>query len=173
MRFEGHGSDVKSCHWHPFQTLLATGSKDNKLKLWDPRNGREIESLSPHNNTINQVRFNPVNGHWLLTGSRDCSLKLHDVRMLKPDGVRSFLGHQDQVTVAAWHPSREELFASASHDGQISYWLSNHGGLHHVPQAHSTMVWGLAWHPEGKSIASTGNDHKIKFWGRLRPHDKM
>ena len=91
--------------------------------------------------------------------------------MLRPEGLRTYLGHEDQVTVVAWHPFKEELFATASHDGQISYWLTGSGILHHVPEAHSTMVWGLDWHPEGHTIASTGNDHKIKFWGRLRPQD--
>ena len=42
LRFEGHGSDVKSCDWHPTQCLVATGSKDNKVKLWDPRTGGEV-----------------------------------------------------------------------------------------------------------------------------------
>ena len=37
--FEGHGSDVKSCDWHPVHSLIVTGSKDNKVKLWDPRWG--------------------------------------------------------------------------------------------------------------------------------------
>lgn len=95
-KFEGHGSDVKSCQWHPWLSLIVTGSKDNKVKLWDPRLGTaEVESIQPHNNTINQVRFSPMNGNWLLSGSRDCSLKLHDIRMLKHEGLQTFLGHED------------------------------------------------------------------------------
>ncbi len=26
IEYQGHGSDVKSCDWHPFQCLVATGS---------------------------------------------------------------------------------------------------------------------------------------------------
>ena len=33
------------------------------------------------------------------------------------------------------------------------------------------MVWGLAWHPEGHMLVSTGNDHKLRFWGQNRPKD--
>jgi polyadenylation factor subunit 2 len=40
--FEGHGSDVKTCDWHPFKCLVVTGSKDNYVKLWDPRTGKEV-----------------------------------------------------------------------------------------------------------------------------------
>lgn len=86
-RFEGHGSDVKSCDWHPSQCLVVTGSKDNKVKLWDPRLGKEVHTLQSHNNTINQVRWNPVNGNWLLTGSRDSTIKIHDIRTMKEFNV--------------------------------------------------------------------------------------
>jgi polyadenylation factor subunit 2 len=29
------------------------------------------------------VRWNPINGNWLLTGSQDASLKVHDIRVMK------------------------------------------------------------------------------------------
>lgn len=53
IKFEGHNSDVKTCHWHPQEAIVATGSKDNQVKLWDPKSGREIHTLQSHNNTIN------------------------------------------------------------------------------------------------------------------------
>ncbi len=90
-----------------------------------------------------------------------------------------FQKHTDQVTVVAWHPQKEELFASASHNGEIIYWLANSGHLHTIDHAHTsekgepTMIWGLGWHPEGNIIASTGNDHKIRFWGRNKPHEDV
>ena len=40
--FEGHGSDVKTCDWHPQKSLIVTGSKDNYVKLWDPKSGKEV-----------------------------------------------------------------------------------------------------------------------------------
>lgn len=91
------------------------------------------------------MRWNPVNGNWLLTGSRDATVKVHDIRMMKEFNV--FQKHEDQVTVVAWHPFKEELFASASHNGEIMYWLANSGHLHTISKAHATMIWGLAWHP--------------------------
>jgi WD40 repeat protein len=37
-----HLSDVKCAEWHPFRSLIATGSKDNTVKLWDPRESRSL-----------------------------------------------------------------------------------------------------------------------------------
>lgn len=45
MCFEGHGSDVKSCDWHPDKALIATGSKDNYVRIWDPRTGKETHTV--------------------------------------------------------------------------------------------------------------------------------
>ena len=102
---------------------MATGSQDNYVRLWDPRTGKDVASMQPHNKTTSQVRWNPINGNWLLTGSHDASHKVHDIRIMKD--FNTFHGHSGQVTVAQWHPIKEELFASASHSGEISYWMAN------------------------------------------------
>ena len=131
--------------------------------------------MQPHNKVINKVRWNPINGNWLLTGSQDMSLKIHDIRMMKE--LQHFQGHDNQVTTVAWHPHKEELFVSGSLSGQIIFWQANYGLLHMIERAHFTprgepnMVWGLAWHPEGHLLVSTGNDHKLRFWGRNKQTD--
>lgn len=42
---EGHGWDVKSISWHPFNSLLLSGGKDQHVKLWDTRTAKELQSL--------------------------------------------------------------------------------------------------------------------------------
>ncbi len=41
----GHGWDVKCIDWHPTKALLASGSKDNLVKLWDPKTGKALTTL--------------------------------------------------------------------------------------------------------------------------------
>ena len=116
LTFTEHQSDVKSCDWHPFQSLIITGSKDQHVRVWDPRSGKAASVIKAHNNTINQVRWNPVNGIWFLTGSRDHKIKVFDIRKIDIE-INQFEGHDDKVNVVTWHPIKEELFASASHNG--------------------------------------------------------
>ena len=79
-----------------------------------------------------------------------------------------FEGHEDHVTVVTWHPHKEELFASASHNGQIIFWLAKSAGrdgmLHRIDNAHKQMIWGMSWHPSGQMLASSGNDMKVRLW---------
>ena len=35
-----HGWDVTCIDWHPFKSLIITGSKDNLIKLWCPKSGK-------------------------------------------------------------------------------------------------------------------------------------
>lgn len=41
----GHHAEVYSVAWHPHQALIASGSRDTTVKLWDPRAGRDVATL--------------------------------------------------------------------------------------------------------------------------------
>ncbi len=43
----GHGADVKGVDWHPYKSLIASGSKDSQqpVKLWDPKSGQSLATL--------------------------------------------------------------------------------------------------------------------------------
>jgi len=44
----GHQSDVKCVDWHPQRALIASGSRDSAIRLWDPKIGKSIRyRLSP------------------------------------------------------------------------------------------------------------------------------
>ena len=70
----GHGGDVKGCDWHPTKAVVASGSKDGLVKVWDAKAGRNIATLHDHRNTVMQTLWN-ANGNWLLSACRDQSLK--------------------------------------------------------------------------------------------------
>jgi len=70
----GHGGDVKGCDWHPTKAVIASGSKDGLVKVWDAKAGRNIATLHGHRNTVMQTLWN-ANGNWLLSACRDQSLK--------------------------------------------------------------------------------------------------
>ncbi|KAH6759812.1 Transducin/WD40 repeat-like superfamily protein [Perilla frutescens var. frutescens] len=120
LRPAGHGWDVKCVDWHPTKSLLVSGGKDNLVKLWDAKSGRELSSFHGHKNTVLCVKWNQ-NGNWVLTASKDQIIKLYDIRAMKE--LESFRGHRKDITALAWHPFHEEYFVSGSYDGSIFHWL--------------------------------------------------
>ncbi|VDL59178.1 unnamed protein product [Hymenolepis diminuta] len=168
----GHGSDVRSIAWHPYKSLVISGSKDAQqpIKLWDPKTGEAITTLYAHKNTCTDVAWN-MNGNWFLTASRDHLIKLFDLRFMKEE-LQTFRGHKKEVTRIVWHPVHENLFASGSGDGAIHFWCAgNETELGVIDGAHDNMIWSLAWHPLGHILVSGGNDFSTKFWTRDRPGD--
>ena len=56
-------------------TILASGSCDMTIKLWDVETKTEIVTLKGHNKTVNSVAFN-TDGTIIASGSSDKTIKL-------------------------------------------------------------------------------------------------
>src|SRR5881398_2323492 len=67
-QFKGHGERVASVAFSPDGKVLATGSFDNTVKLWDFATGKELHNLKGHTNQVYSVAFSP-DGNLLASGS--------------------------------------------------------------------------------------------------------
>ena len=161
--FKEHLSDVKSCDWNPYKNVIASGGKDKLVKLWDPSSKNNvIDTLHPHKNSINRVRFNK-NGNWLLTASKDHLLKVIDIRMMKE--LQTFKGHNSEVNTMVWHPLYEDVFCSAGADRFIIFWKVGVNKCY-KKLAHMKEIFDLCFNKTGTLLASGSNDAYLKFWIR-------
>jgi polyadenylation factor subunit 2 len=185
----GHGWEVRSVDWHPTKGLIASGSKDNLVKLWDPRTSRCLSTLHFHKQTVGMVRFQPLSGNFLATASRDATCRILDLRAMKD--FKILRGHEKDVTSIAWHPLHTSLIATGGYDGAIHHYLIDDSSSTHeqnqtsesslitmqptasVLYAHDSAVWSLDWHPQGHLLCSGSNDRATRFWERSRPGDPM
>jgi len=166
---EGHGWDVRCMDWHPFLPIIASGSKDSLVKIWDARSGKPLTTLHGHKNTINKVKWNR-NGNWLLTGSRDQLAKLYDVRTMRE--FQTFRGHTKEITSIRWHPVHEDLFVTGTAGGALHFWIVDRSdAVVDIPSAHGSTVHDVDWHPVGHILVSSSQDNATKFWTRNRPGD--
>lgn len=186
VKLEGHGGDVTTAQWHPYNALIATGSQDTQCRLWDPRTAAQgsVAALHGHSQALSAVRWHP-NGLSLLTAAKDGVVRLWDIRQLKPE-LKRFKVHTSAVSAVEWHPQAADLFSSAGADGRILHWLvseSSGDAVHGVTEvlretaaieaAHEKFrdranpVNCLAWSPQGHVLASGGNE--IKYWARNKP----
>ena len=70
-QLSGHTHDVNSVAFSP-DGILASGSTDGWVLLWDPNSGASIQSLwaNGHDEAVNSVAFSP-DGEFLATGGND------------------------------------------------------------------------------------------------------
>jgi WD40 repeat protein len=134
--------------------------------------GREYKHTSP----LVGCRFDP-SGKYVFAGAQDNAV----VRWDLGKGKKTLLaGHKSWVRALAF-AAKEKLLFSGDWAGRILVWPVDAESPKPVRTiaAHKGWVRALAVSPDGKTLASCGNDHLVKLWSvpgakllrELRGHD--
>jgi RNA polymerase sigma factor (sigma-70 family) len=110
--------EQNSVCFSPDGKLLASGSYDTTVWLWDVAAGKAARVLTGHESSVHSVVFSP-DGKTLASASRDRSIRLWDTATGKQD--RKLTGHQGDIYSLAFSPDGKRL-ASASLDGTALIW---------------------------------------------------
>lgn len=64
--------------FHPYGELLASGSSDTDIKLWDIRKKGCIYTYTKdgHNKTVNSLKFSP-DGQWIASAGEEGMVKVN------------------------------------------------------------------------------------------------
>ncbi|KAL4869265.1 hypothetical protein BDV12DRAFT_196507 [Aspergillus spectabilis] len=125
---EGHFDWVQSVAFSQDGQLLASGSYDRTIKLWDPATGTLKYTLEGHSGPVQSVTFSQ-DGQLLASGSSDQTIKLWDpaTGTLK----HTLEGHSGWVQSVAFSQDGQ-LLASGSSDQTIKLWDPATGTLKHT-----------------------------------------
>jgi WD40 repeat protein len=160
--FKGHGELVYSVAFSPDGKLLATGSFDRTLKLWDMGTGKEIRTMqgpSAHQNIVMQVAFSP-NGRLLASCSTDNTLKLWDVPLAGPLFRTAGPAPINDVKLS---PDGTQL-ATADGDERVRLWNAVTGKETAALAGHKGAVKCVAYSANGQWLASGGEDRSVRLW---------
>jgi WD40 repeat protein/transcriptional regulator with XRE-family HTH domain len=145
----------------PDERVLASGSYDGIVKLWEVESGALLWS-GWHTQGIMRLAFSP-NGRLLASGGVDATARLWEASLGTP---LEDLPHPSTVTSLAWSPDGR-LLASSDFAGTIRLWAIPPGGRAVCVQTlHGHRMWvrGLAFAPDGSVLVSASWDGTLKRW---------
>ena len=159
---EGHSDEVKSVVFSSDGKLIASGSGDGTIKIWDSTTGSLQSTLEDHSGPVRSVVFSP-DGRYIASGSYDCTVKLWDTA----GALRYTLkDHSGSVGSIVFSPDGRYI-ASGSHDHTVKLWDTT-GALKYTLKDHSDSVNSVVFSPDGRYIASGSEDHTVKLWDTAR-----
>jgi WD40 repeat protein len=168
----GHQDKVLAIAFSPDGAIVASGSVDRTIKLWQP-DGTLVKTLTGHNDEILDLAFSP-NGQVLASASGDGTVKLWS---RQGELLRTLKGHGGGVYGVAFSPDGQAIASSAG-DGTVKLWHLD-GKLLRTIKGHQGEVWGVDFSPillsQGRTeeryiLASASRDNTVKIWsasGRL------
>ena len=158
--FEGHTSSVNSVSFSPDGAILASGSGDPSVKLWDVATRTNIATRTRFTISVNSVSFSP-DGAILASGSLDRIIKLWDV--VARTNIATLTGHRGRVTSVSFS-SDGAILASGSWDDTVKLWdVATQTNIATL-EGHTRNVTSVSFSPDGAILASGSWDDTVKLW---------
>lgn len=129
--------------------------------LWNASSGsiEQLFTLENENDYVTSVKWS-AKDNLLAVGTSGNLVQLWDSSQLKK--VTEYTGHTARVASLSWN---DNMISSGGRDSMIFHYDIRHSRrlrMNYV--AHQQEVCGLSWSPDGKTLASGGNENLLCLW---------
>jgi len=147
-----HSQRIAALDWH--ENILASGSKNGMVELYDIRQADSILKLYNHSQEVCGMRWSP-DGRFLATGGNDDLLNIWQPNH-SATPLFSLKQHTAAVKAIAWCPWQDEIIASGggTQDQTLRFWNCNTGRCINSIDTKS-QVSAIIWSRDSKELVSS------------------
>ena len=160
---EGHAGGVTAIAFSPDGQMLASGSMDKTVRLWNPVTGELMRTLVGHTNGVRAVAFSP-DGRSLASGSQEDSIRLWDMATL----TERFAIARGYVDSSLAFTPDNQLLVTGGADDTVRMWEAGSGQALPLLHVGRNSVHNVALSPDGRTLAL---GHLVSFGIALQVWD--
>jgi WD40 repeat protein len=158
--YTAHSMRVTAVAWSPDGKLVASGSMDRTVQVWDAVTGAQTVNYTGHRDGVSAVAWSP-DGQYIASAALDGATRVWEARTART--LLTYQGQHGTVNAVAWSPD-SALIVTGADGGTAQVWKPLSGELVTTFHGHSGPVTTVAWSPDGKRIASGGTDGTVQVW---------
>ncbi|CAD8166817.1 unnamed protein product [Paramecium pentaurelia] len=154
-----------SLQWNTNGQILAMGSYDGQLKLWDYNKNIYTGTMNISTKRISTINW--ANSNIFAYGSKDKTIHICDIRV-PTYSVFQLHGHTQEVCGVTFDGNELQL-ASGGNDNRVFIWQLRGGNTNSDNQyvsweikSHKAAIRALAWSPNSSGILATGGGNQDK-----------
>ncbi|XP_043938512.1 F-box/WD repeat-containing protein 7-like isoform X2 [Protopterus annectens] len=155
LQLLGHGAMVTCLAIQ--EELLASGSRDKTIQIWNLPSGLHVKTLEGHRKGVWGLQF--FTDNLLVSASYDTTIKIWNVRL--GDCARTLYGHDGPVWSIAL---KEYVLVSGSQDKLVKVWDVRRCHLLHTMKGHTQAVFAVDVDSTIKQAFSGSADKSIRIW---------
>ncbi len=155
-----YGISARACmEFSPGGTMLAWGSTNGSITIWDVARRTEQTHIQAHSAPVRGLAFSP-DSRWLASTGRDRWVRVWDVTTGAAAGPA--WKHPGMPRAIAFSPDGQLL--AATDYGAIKVYEVTTWRLRLSLTGHRFWIKRLAFFPDGRTLVSGGNNETMKFW---------